>query len=226
MSESLTEEIAAAAARLVVETGLEYGAAKHKAARALSRRGGPARADMPSNEQVEDEVRAYIELFLADTQPAELAALREVALMWMQRLAEFRPHLSGAVWRGTATRESAVHIDLYCDDSKAAEIALLNMGVDHDVHVLDAGHAAARDVLTVSSPCRALGQPVTVHLVVNDHDDLRGALKPDAAGRTWRADLATLRRLMAQQQILQRPGAAKPDPSQPGTDVDFGRTPS
>lgn len=226
MSESLTEEIAAAAARLVVETGLEYGAAKHKAARALSRRGGPARADMPSNEQVEDEVRAYIELFLADTQPAELAALREVALMWMQRLAEFRPHLSGAVWRGTATRESAVHIDLYCDDSKAAEIALLNMGVDHDVHVLDAGHTAARDVLTVSSPCRALGQPVTVHLVVNDHDDLRGALKPDAAGRTWRADLATLRRLMAQQQILQRPGAAKPDPSQPGTDVDFGRTPS
>ena len=226
MSDSLTEEIAAAAARLVVETGLEYGAAKHKAARALSRRGGPARVDMPSNEQVEDEVRAYIELFLADTQPAELAALREVALMWMQRLAEFRPHLSGAVWRGTATGESAVHIDLYCDDSKAAEIALLNMGVDHDVHVLDAGHAAARDVLTVSSPCRALGQPVTVHLVVNDHDDLRGALKPDAAGRTWRADLATLRRLMAQQQILELPGAAKPDQSQPGTDVDFGRTPS
>ena len=226
MSESLTEEIAAAAARLVVETGLEYGAAKHKAARALSRRGGPARADMPSNEQVEDEVRAYIELFLADTQPAELAALREVALMWMQRLAEFRPHLSGAVWRGTATRESAVHIDLYCDDSKAAEIALLNMGVDHDVHLLGAGHAAARDVLTVSSPCRALGQPVTVHLIVNDHDDLRGALKPDAAGRTWRADLATLRRLMAQQQILQRPGAAKPDQAHPGTEVDSGRTPS
>ena len=226
MSDSLTEEIAAAAARLVVETGLEYGAAKHKAARALSRRGGPARADMPSNEQVEDEVRAYIELFLADTQPAELAALREVALMWMQRLAEFRPHLSGAVWRGTATRESAVHIDLYCDDSKAAEIALLNMGVDHDVHLLGAGHAAARDVLTVSSPCRALGQPVTVHLVVNDHDDLRGALKPDAAGRTWRADLATLRRLMAQQQILQRPGAAKPDQAHPGTEVDSGRTPS
>ena len=199
MTDSLTEEIAASAARLVVETGLEYGAAKHKAARALGRRGVGPRVELPSNEQVEDEVRAYIELFLGATQPEELAALREVAIGWMQRLAEFRPHLSGAVWRGTATRESAVHIDLYCDDSKAAEIALLNAGVDHDIHVLDAGHAAARDVLSVSSPSRILGQPVTVHLVVNDHDDLRGALKPDARGRTWRGDLAALQRLMIEE---------------------------
>lgn len=199
MTESLTEEIAAAAARLVVESGMEYGPAKHKAARALTRRGGQAsRAELPSSEQVEDEVRTYIELFLGGSQPAELLALRQVAQQWMERLAEFRPHLSGAVWRGTATRESAVHLDLYCDDSKAAEIALLNMGIDHDVHVLDAGHAAARDVLTVTSPSRALGQPVTVHLIVNDHDDLRGALKPDSRGRTWRGDLAALQRLMAE----------------------------
>jgi hypothetical protein len=196
MTESLTEEIAASAARLVVESGLEYGAAKHKAARALGRRGGSGRVELPSNEQVEDEVRAYIDLFLSDTQPGELAALREVALGWMQRMAEFRPHLGGAVWRGTATRDSAVHIDLYCDDSKAAEIALLNMGVDHDIHVLDAGHSAAKDVLTVSAPSRALGQPVTVHLIVNDLDDLRGALKPDVRGRTWRGDLAALKRLL------------------------------
>jgi hypothetical protein len=38
---------------------------------------------------------------------------------------------------------------------------------------------------------------VTVHLIVNDHDDLRGALRPDARGRTWRGDLAALQRLMA-----------------------------
>jgi hypothetical protein len=196
MTESFTEEIAASAARLVVESGLEYGAAKHKAARALGRRGGSGRVELPSNEQVEDEVRAYTDLFLSDTQPGELAALREVALGWMQRMAEFRPHLGGAVWRGTATRDSAVHIDLYCDDSKAAEIALLNMGVDHDIHVLDAGHSAAKDVLTVSAPSRALGQPVTVHLIVNDLDDLRGALKPDARGRTWRGDLVALKRLL------------------------------
>jgi hypothetical protein len=69
--------------------------------------------------------------------------------------------------------------------------------------VLDAGHAAARDVLSVSSPSRALGQPVTVHLIINDHDGLRGALKPDARGRSWRGDLAALRRLMAQEAVVQ-----------------------
>ena len=97
MSTSLTEEIAAAAARLVVDSGLEYGAAKHKAARALGRRGGNARTELPSNELVEDEVRAYIELFLGDEQPGELVALREVALAWMQRMAAFRPH-PAAFW--------------------------------------------------------------------------------------------------------------------------------
>ena len=196
MSDGLTEEIAAAAARLVVETGMEYGPAKHKAARALTRRGGTgSRAELPSSEQVEDEVRAYIELFLGGTQPAELAALRGVARLWMERLAEFRPHLSGAVWRGTATRLSAVHIDLYCDDAKAAEIALLNLGVDYDVHALDGPGGEPTDVLTVSSPSRALGEPVTVHLFVRDHDELRGALRPDARGRSWRGDLAALRAL-------------------------------
>ena len=52
------------------------------------------------------------------------------------------------------------------------------------------------DVLTVSSPCPALGQPVTVHLFVRDFDDQRGALKPDTRGRSWRGDAAALRRLM------------------------------
>lgn len=197
MSDTLTEEIAASAARLVVESGLEYGAAKKKAARALGRRGA-SRIDMPSNEQVEDEVRAYLDTFCADTQPAELAALRSVAALWMDRLAQFRPHVSGAVWRGTATRQSSVHLDLYCDDSKEAEIALLNLGITHDVDTLDANGPRPLDVLTVSSPCPALRENVTVHLVIRDFDEQRGALKPDARGRSWRGDLAALRRLIAQ----------------------------
>ena len=68
-----------------------------------------------------------------DTQPAELAALRAVAADWMERLAAFRPHLTGAVWRGTATRRNDVHIELYCDDSKAAELALIDLRIDYEV---------------------------------------------------------------------------------------------
>jgi hypothetical protein len=37
---------------------------------------------------------------------------------------------------------------------------------------------------------------VTLHLNILDHDDLRGALKADAQGRSWRGDAAALRRLL------------------------------
>ena len=196
-------EIAASAARLVVEDGMDFAGAKRHAARALGR--GTARAaEMPSNEQVEDEVREYLALFCADTQPAELQALRELALGWMQRLAEFRPHLGGAVWRGTATRHSAIQLDLYCDDTKAAEIGLLNRGIAFDVHSRPAergsgggGRAEPIAVLSICARSPALAEPVTLFLSVLDHDDLRGALKPDARGRSWRGDAAALRRLLA-----------------------------
>ena len=188
---SVAQELAAVAARLVVEEGMEYSAAKRKAARDFG-----ARPELPSNEQIEDAVREHIELFCADTQPAELQALREAALLWMGRLAEFRPHVSGAVWRGTATRLSSVHLDLYCDDPKAAEIALVNAGVHYDVGSLNRPGREPLSVITVSERSLALGDHVTLHLMLHDLDDQRGALKPDARGRSWRGDLAALQRLM------------------------------
>jgi hypothetical protein len=196
MVPSLSEEIAATAARLVVEEGMEYGPAKRKAAKLLGRHSVRS-AEMPGNELVEDEVRAYLELFCADSQPGELQALREVAALWMERLAALRPHLTGAVWRGTATRLSAVHLQLYCDDSKQAEITLIDQGIAYDVGSRPGPRGDGVDVLTVGSPCRALGDTVTVHLTVLDHDDLRGALKPDSRGLTSCGDLPALRRLMA-----------------------------
>ena len=195
MSSALTAEIAAAAARLVVEEGLEYGPAKRRAARTLGKH-STRQADLPDNAMIEDEVRAYIDLFCADTQPAELAALRDVAVGWMQRLAEFRPHLKGAVWRGTATRLSSVHIELYCDDSKSAELGLLDRGIDFDIGSVDGPRNRPVDVLRASSMSRALGEEVTVFLTVLDHDDLRGGLRPDASGQTPRGDLSALQQRM------------------------------
>lgn len=195
MNASLTAEIAASAARLVVEDGMEYGPAKRKAARALGRH-SVRPAELPGNEAVEEEVRAYIELFCSETQPQELLALRQLALQWMDRLAEFRPHLTGAVWRGTATRLSAVHLDLYCDDSKSAEIALINQGIEYDTASRPDGRGGEQSVLSIGVRCAALNELVTLHLNILDHDDLRGALRADAQGRSWRGDASALRRLM------------------------------
>jgi hypothetical protein len=194
---NLHDELASAAARLVIDEGLEYGAAKRKAARAAAPQRGASRRELPSNEAVEDAVREQLALFHADTQPAELMELRRVALRWMERLAEFRPHLAGAVWRGTATRRSAVHLELFSDDPKSPEIALINLGVDYDA--AEGGSDRRGEpvsVLTLAERNAALGEPVTLHLTVRDHDDLRGALRPDAEQRTWRGDAPGLKRLL------------------------------
>ena len=187
--ETLTQEIAAAAARMVVEDGLDYGAAKRRAGKLL---GLPPRTALPDNDTVEAAVREHIALFHADTQPAELAALRRLALQWMERLAEFRPHLTGAVWNGTATRLSDVVLQLFCDDPKSAEIALIDHRVDYQARSVNGFNGEAVDALSFSSPCAELGEAIGVHLMIHDHDDLRGALRPGANGRVSRGDRKAL----------------------------------
>ena len=187
-------EIAAAAARLVVEEGLNFGPAKHRAIKQL---GLPARTALPTNEQLEAQVREYIDLFCADTQPGELRALREHALVWMTRLAEFRPHLGGAVWHGWATRLSDIDLALFCDDPKSAEIALINQNLRYEVQTQPGLHGREVDVLSLHSFCRDLAEDIGVHLRIYDLQDLRGALVTDGQGRRPRGDLQALERLLA-----------------------------
>lgn len=193
MSNDIKQEIAATAARLVVEEGLEYGPAKRRALREL---GLPARQALPDNETLENEVMDYVQLFCADSQSQELLALRRLALVWMQRLQAFRPHLSGAVWRGTATRLSDIYIQLFCDDSKQAELALLDKGVRFDVSAVSGFRGETVDALSIHSHCPELNEDIGVHLMVYDYDDLRGALLPDSRGRPMRGDIAGLRQLI------------------------------
>jgi hypothetical protein len=191
--ESVKEEIAATAARMVVEEGLEYGPAKRRAVKQLGLSG---RSALPDNEQIELAVEEYIALFCADTQPVELRALRELALIWLERLERFRPYLGGAVWRGTATRLSDIYIQMFCDDPKSAEIALIDMGIRFDVRAVTGLQGETVDALSVHALCQGLGEQVGVHLMVYDYDDLRGALRPDSHGAKPRGDVQALRVLL------------------------------
>jgi hypothetical protein len=189
----LTDEIAASAAQWVVEEGLEYGPAKRRALKVL---GLPPRTPLPNNEQVEAQVREYIELFCADSQPEELLALRRHALMWMTRLAEFRPYLGGAVWHGTATRLSDIYLQLFCDDAKSCEIDLINKGVVFEARSVNGLHGEPVEALSIHSFCEELGEEIGVHLLVNDFDDVRGALKADGQGRSPRGNGEAVKRLI------------------------------
>ena len=189
-----TTEILQTAARLVVDEGMDWGSAKR---RALKELGLPARTPLPDNLQLESAVREHIALFHADTQPQELQALRELALHWMQRMHAFRPHLGGAVWWGTATRHNDIHIALFCDDPKSAEIALINARVAYEPHTLAGLRGEQVDALALRCHSQALHQDIWVHLLVYDLDDLRGALRADAHGRLPRGDLQAVQALLA-----------------------------
>ena len=195
----LATELTAVAARLVVDEGLEYASAKRQAVKLLGLIG--ARVPLPDQAAMDAAVRDHIAVFCADTQPAELRALREEALVWLDRLTEFSPYLGGAVWHGTATRHSDIYIQLFCEDPKAAEWRLLDKGVDFQTGSVMGWKGEPVDALSLRVSCKPLEQWVQVHLLVYDLDDLRGALKPDAQGRKPRGDAQALKALLGAEDI-------------------------
>jgi hypothetical protein len=193
----LRSEIAIAAARMIAEDGVDYASAKRKAARQIL---GDAKMSgdlLPDNAQIEDELRLYNELFLGDSQPARLLALRKLALRLMLDLAQFQPFLSGAVLNGTAGEHSDIYLQLFSDSAKDVEIYLLDRNVKFEVsestHFKDRG----KMVETLSFMWHNEG----VHLVLYEHDDLRGAARFKAGGRRERADIDAVQSLIAESEV-------------------------
>ena len=196
-------EIAATAARLIAEDGLDYATAKRKAVEAIT--GDGVRGLMPDNALVESELRRWLAAFGGERHRERLRAMRTLALQLMQRLDGYAPHLVGAVLNGTATEHSDIRLQLFTDSAKDVEIFLLNEGVDFEVFEDDAANGAAEEVLQfVIQPARTRGTParVGVVLAIHGHDAIRTAprgvsnepeLHPvEASGRATRAQLLRL----------------------------------
>lgn len=209
--DALRAEIAATAARLIAEEGCEYAQAKRRAVHELI--GDERTSAMPDNGEVERELRRYLQFFEAQTHAKRLSGLRGLARSMMERLAEFEPHLTGAVLNGTATQHSDIHLHLYVDSAKDVEIFLMNAGVDFDA---DDGPPDERpqllERLTFLMPApRDIGLPPHVdqigfHLHVYPRDAIRVAsrqkadrgLEPDLhpVEASGRASLAAVRKLL------------------------------
>lgn len=194
-TELLRAEIAAAAARLIAEDGVDYGTAKRKAVRQILGNSKVRGNILPDNSQIEDEVRLYNELFFSDTQPARLLHLRQLALRLMVELTPFQPHLTGAILNGTAGEHSDIHLQLFAESPKDVEIYLLNKGVDFDVSESNHFKGHNEPVETLSF----IWQQEGVHLALYETDDLRGALKKSASGRAERADIESVRALLSEE---------------------------
>jgi hypothetical protein len=127
-SQHLRQLIAQQAARMMAEDGIsDFAYAKKKAGRHVY---GSVNNDvLPSNAEIEDELKLYNALFLSDEQPENLYHLRKNALFTMRLLERFNPHLTGAVLDGTAGLGTETHIHLFADSLKDVEMFLLNQDI-------------------------------------------------------------------------------------------------
>jgi len=115
----------------MAEDGIaNYGLAKRKAARAL---GASESESLPTNDEIEAELRSYQALYQEEEHPQRLRQLREVALEVMALLDPFRPYLTGGVLDGTAGRYAEVEIELFADSSKDVEILLLSHNISYEI---------------------------------------------------------------------------------------------
>ncbi len=126
----LRQLVAQHAARMMAEDGVsDYGYAKKKAGRQL----GVVDANcLPSNAEIEEEIRLFHDIYNSDDQPETLRILRQDALATMQIFARFNPHLTGSVLDGTAGQYAETHIHLFADSAKDVEIFLLNQQIPYD----------------------------------------------------------------------------------------------
>ncbi len=118
--------IAVEAARIITHEGQRnYGAAKRKAAERI---GIATTRHLPSNHEIEQELRTYQSLFIAD-HAITLRQLQEVALEVMAHFSDLRPRLVGPVLEGTADQFSSITLHVFRDQPDDMVRLLLDLKV-------------------------------------------------------------------------------------------------
>lgn len=176
--QNLRLQIAAAAARIMAEDGIDdFALAKRKAARQL---GLDDAHSLPRNEEVEEQLRAYQALYQDEDQPQYLAELRQIAYELMQELEKFRPYLTGPVLKGTAGQHSDIDLQLFTDDPKAVEFHLINRRIRYEASEkrrFTGDQARAVSVLKLDM------DGVTANVSIFTLNDERSTIKTSANGR-------------------------------------------
>ena len=185
--------IAAAAARIMAEDGIDdFALAKRKAAKQL---GAADTQSLPTNDEIETELRAYRALYQADEHPERIAGLRRVALDAMRALERFNPYLTGPVLRGIAGRYAEIDLQLFPESAKEVEIFLLDRGIPYDTHE---GRRYSGDRARAVTVLSLVWRGAPLKLSVFDQRDERIALKTSQAGRVMeRAGITEVGALIA-----------------------------
>ncbi|MGY6588946.1 MAG: hypothetical protein ACXIUB_11755 [Wenzhouxiangella sp.] len=121
------QQIAAEAARIMATEGQKsYLVAKQKAAERLA---APTKKGLPSNVEVENELRIWQQLYGGESLAEQLKLLRQGAIKAMRFMAPFNPRLVGPVLDGTADGFSRICLHVFSDDPDAVVHHLMEHGI-------------------------------------------------------------------------------------------------
>ena len=185
----LRQLVAQQAARMMAEDGVsDYAYAKRKAGRQL---GILDASCMPTNSEIEEEIKLFHEIYNADEQPEALRQLRSDALIVMKMLERFNPHLTGSVLDGTAGKYAETNIHLFADSLKDVEMFLLGQQIPYDTDekayrtTNDRRNAERKGGDRKKVPVFTLEGPNgVIKLSVFDVDDMRTPTKSPTNGNT------------------------------------------
>lgn len=171
------ERIAHLAARLMAVDGIEdYALAKRKAARQA---GMPDARGLPNNDEIDAALKVYRDLYQRE-HPTQLRVLRALAVSVMTELAQFNPHLTGSVLKGSAGRYAAIQLHLFTDNPKNVEHYLLNQNIEFKTGT---NRLYAGDLVLDAPVLIFSREHVDVCLTLLSPRDLRLPLKASAAGK-------------------------------------------
>jgi hypothetical protein len=186
--------IAHLAARLMAEDGIEdYALAKRKAARQA---GLPETRELPTNEEVEQALRDYREIYHREEHLDRVRLLRGIALKAMRELAQFNPYLTGSVLNGTAGRYADINIQLFTDSAKAVELYL----IDRQIPYRTAQARLYCGSEQVTAPVFTINDDGTdIEMTVLSPRELRGPLRTSLEGKNIdRAKRGAVEQLLAE----------------------------
>lgn len=192
--EDLRSEIAREAARLMCEQGVkDFALAKSKATESLT---GGTRAPVPSNAEIAESVRDYLEVMDGAAWASRLRGLREIAIKAMQLTSEFSPRAVGAVVNGLATPRSSVVLHVFSPFDEALDFFLGDRNIPFDDEERRVLHPSGRELRRPS--CLFLADETEVELVIFGLDDRRWSpLSPIDGKPMTRWDLPTLQASLA-----------------------------
>lgn len=124
------QRVALEAARIMSEEHLnDFSRARQKAAERL---GITTRNDMPTNQEIEFELRSYRSIFSNESATNGLLSQRQAALEAMKFFETFKPRLVGSVLDGTADVHDAVQLHLFSNLPEDFILFLMENSVDFD----------------------------------------------------------------------------------------------